>query len=538
VTDPSLPNGVSVWARESLPEQLWDYDDFTGTGEGPRSEPLTSFVSLGFVGAALRRSAWIWCATAALGLVIGVGLLQKVHPAYQVTVSIFMTNDPSEDPGSAMLVDALLAQDPRVAEAVIQKLGLNESPASLLKNYTATANNNAVLSITVISPSANAAASEANALAEEFLQYRTGILLAQQTSVSAAQSQKIAQDQKALSSLEKQISHVEGESATPAQQNELHSLRVKQASDSNVLATLQQSVASSQAISQLSTVSMISNSKIINTGYPAITHSRKKYAIEYVGGLFFGGLMLGMVIVIVRALASDRLRRRDDVADALGAPVRLSVSTSSRGSLQPIIRRRACKRNRDMKRVVSCLRSAVPSNRQAPVSLAVVAVDNPKTAASTIIELAVELVRDGKQVVVADLAGGAIARLVHAKGPGARTVNVRGVSLVLVVPDPDDVAPLGPLHPQVKDEMANTAIAVGYSGTDVLITLATLDPAVGADYLKTWADDVIAVVTAGQSSVVKVRAAGEMIRYAGTHLLGGILLGADKSDDSLGMASA
>ena len=39
------------------------------------------------------------------------------------------------------------------------------------------------------------------------------------------------------------------------------------------------------------------------------------------------GLVLGLGIVIVRALVSDRLRRRDDVAHALGAPVNLSVGS-------------------------------------------------------------------------------------------------------------------------------------------------------------------------------------------------------------------
>ena len=37
------------------------------------------------------------------------------------------------------------------------------------------------------------------------------------------------------------------------------------------------------------------------------------------------GLVLGLGIVVIRALLSDRLYRRDDVARALGAPVKLSV---------------------------------------------------------------------------------------------------------------------------------------------------------------------------------------------------------------------
>ena len=56
-----------------------------------------------------------------------------------------------------------------------------------------------------------------------------------------------------------------------------------------------------------------------------LAHSRlKPLVLDAAVGLVVG-LVLGMGIVVVRALVSDRLRRRDDVAQALGAPVKLSV---------------------------------------------------------------------------------------------------------------------------------------------------------------------------------------------------------------------
>ena len=56
-----------------------------------------------------------------------------------------------------------------------------------------------------------------------------------------------------------------------------------------------------------------------------LPHSRlKKLILDAALGLVVG-LVLGVGIVVVRALVSDRLRRRDDVAQALGAPVTLSV---------------------------------------------------------------------------------------------------------------------------------------------------------------------------------------------------------------------
>ncbi len=46
---------------------------------------------------------------------------------------------------------------------------------------------------------------------------------------------------------------------------------------------------------------------------------------------------------------------------------------------------------------------------------------------------------------------------------------------------------------------------------------------------------MVVVVTAGESSVEKVHSVGEMIRLAGTRLDSVVLIGADKSDESLGV---
>jgi len=61
-----------------------------------------------------------------------------------------------------------------------------------------------------------------------------------------------------------------------------------------------------------------------------------------------------MGFVIVRALVSDRLRRRDDIAHALGAPVTLSL-----GKPKPrwLPGRRG--QGRDQKRMVTHLRNAL-----------------------------------------------------------------------------------------------------------------------------------------------------------------------------------
>ena len=110
--------------------------------------------------------------------------------------------------------------------------------------------------------------------------------------------------------------------------------------------------------------------------------------------------------------------------------------------------------------------------------------------------------------------------------------------LLVVLPERDDIAPVGPVpfgaSPAVPDP-ADEALVTACAAADLLLILATLDPALGGDYLGTWATSAVAVVTAGRSSAEKIHGVAEMIRLAGTRLDSVVLVGADKSDESLGM---
>jgi hypothetical protein len=71
-----------------------------------------------------------------------------------------------------------------------------------------------------------------------------------------------------------------------------------------------------------------------------------------------------------------------------------------------------------------------------------------------------------------------------------------------------------------------------------VLTLIPLDPSVGGDHLATWAADAVVVVTAARSSWTKIHAIGEMVRLSGTRLALALLIGADKTDESLGVTPA
>jgi hypothetical protein len=271
-----------------------------------------------------------------------------------------------------------------------------------------------------------------------------------------------------------------------------------------------------------------------------VKHSLVKGAGLYAAGGLIGGLALGMAIVIIGATTSDRLRRRDDIAYAFGAPVRLSVGPLRKSRL-PSLRGRAASRRRHMGRVIEHLRNAVPGSSSGPAGLAVVAVDDTPTVARVVADLAVSSAKQGKRVVLADLSAGArAARLLGVDSPGIGMVSPSGVGIVVVVPAADDVAPVGPLKSHGSPAgyaQADESLKAACARADLVVSLVTLDPAFGGGHIATWATDVVAVVTAGRSTAVRIHAVGEMVRLAGTRLGSVVVIDSDKGDESLGITS-
>jgi capsular polysaccharide biosynthesis protein len=526
------PDQALVWSNgidHGPPERLWDDDQSAAAEELPAVDPTETLTSLGFITAALRRKAWLWCFLAVVGLLIGSGLYLKFPPSYKATTTLLMKNNPAEDPANAMTTDETLAQSVTVATQVLHELGLRQSAASFIAASSVTAPTDQVLVITVSAPSSNDAIRQASALATAFLQFRADYLRRQQQLLATQVNQQVQQAEQRIDSIAKQISLVSAQSASPAQQAKLRNLEAQSGAQSGIM----QNALVAVAAAQTTTTSMVNGSVVVDSAASSPRSHVKEPALYVAGGLI-AGLAVGMGIVIVSALTSDRLRRRDDVAEAIGARVRLSVGPlhASRGTLG--LRGRAS-RDRDMKRVIAHLRSVVPTNSHGTVGLAIVAVDNAGVAASAAVPLAVSWAREGKKVVVADLADGALANRLGAKASGVNTVSVNGEQLVAAIPDPGDIIPLGPLQPEAQDTPAGEELLAACASADRLLSLSILDPAFGAEHLATWATDVVVMVTAGRSSAATIHAVGEMIRLAGTRLVSVILIGADEGDESLGV---
>jgi capsular polysaccharide biosynthesis protein len=527
-----------------LSRQLWDFGDFGADEDNSASELATGLISLGFIREALRRTRKFWCATAVIGLLIGGYALHKFPPSYQASATIQLGNNNFVPPGIAVQDDQGIAQSHAVAESALRSLGLARvvSPVVYVGDYSALILTNNLLSITVKAGNPTDAVRQANALANAFLAVQKRTLLVQEATIDAALRQSITAAEDHLSALNKQISQLPAGSGATPQRVRLVTERNEAAGE---LQPLKNSLRGTIGNTRAWTATLINGSFVLDRGALLPRHM-KRYLLLYVGGGLIGGLFLGLFIVIFRELVSDRLRRREDVARAIGAPVRLSVSKLDLKKWRPGPQALAKAPGPRIQQIVAHLERAVPDDPRGLAALAVVPVDEPQVSALSLATLALSCARQGRRVIVADLCPGyPVAKWLGVGGPGMHEATVAEARLLVAIPDPDDVAPPGPLSRTAQQQRSaadgpafSDEVSAVCASADVLLTLAALDPATGGEHLSGWAHRVIAVVTAGRASAARIHAAGEMIRLAGIELLSAVLIGADTTDESLGEITA
>jgi capsular polysaccharide biosynthesis protein len=535
------PGRAVAWPARTGDDLLSAYEDSVLTDDRPPGGNGTGLVSLGYLAAALRRTKRMWLALGLVGLILA-GTYALVFPHQpQATVSVLLVDDPSQNPADEAATDVALAESLPVATAVVHQLGLSQAPATFAGTYSAVATTDQVLTITAKGSSSAVAVNTASAVATQFLKLRGQYETTQQQQTQAQLNQQVAQAQQTLDTVNAQLKQVQAEPASAARTAQLHSLEAQQSSAASALITVQNYAAQTQATAETLTQSMVGGSRVLNTAAP-VEQSMLKNAVLYGAGGLIGGLVLGLAIAVIMAVTSDRLRRRDDIAVALGAPVRLSVGPLRKRRGVSLLPGQAALLRRDAGRVLDHLGNAVPGSSKGPASLAVVAVDDPASVARLMVELAVAKAGTGSKVVLADLSDGArAARLLEFEGPGIGEAGAEDARIVVVVPGGDEVAPVGPLQSPATPEgyaEADAALVKACADADLVLSLVTLDPAFGAEHLATWATDAVAVVTAGRSTSVRIGAVGEMIRLAGTRLDSVVVISADPSDESLGSAAA
>ncbi len=359
-----------------------DLTAYTGArGEQPEESGtvISGPISLSYLKGALRRRRWVWIATALVGLMLGASLRIVEPPKYQAVADLYLMEPSNADPVTTMAGEANLAQTEPVAQQAVNDQHWNIYPYALLPSYKASVVGGPIMRITAKSKYPGAAVAVAGAVAKAYLENRTARLTRQNDVLVAGLNDQVAQLQKEMASANQTTEIADAVS--------IQNLVAQIQTDNEQLASL------------------VKNSSVIDPA-ALLPSTRKKVVIrDGVAGLI-GGLALGMAIVLGQAILSDRLRRRDEIAEALGAPVELSVGKYRRPLL--FRKRRLAMRvthpGPDLQMIVRRLSSRL---EQAPgAALAVVSVDCSEPAALGVATVALSLAEEGGRVTVVDLADG------------------------------------------------------------------------------------------------------------------------------------
>ena len=220
MTDPVI---FSLSEGSSGPDRLGAYYDFASP-ESRSADFAPGLVSLGFIMAALRRSARLLFVLTIVGLVVGVGVYKARPHQFQASATVLLTLSAYENSLSAPADDTAIAETRAVAGLAVQEFGLNQSVSSLLTSYTVVSPTDRVLVVTASAPSADLAVLRANAVASAFLRFRASELQDQQNLVQQALNQQVNLTTQRLDSINAQISRL----ASPAQQAQLGKLQTEQ----------------------------------------------------------------------------------------------------------------------------------------------------------------------------------------------------------------------------------------------------------------------------------------------------------------------
>jgi capsular polysaccharide biosynthesis protein len=252
----------------------------------------------------------------ALGAVT-LNLLTEVKYEGRSSVLLQRVEGETNTPSGAMATDAALAHSVPVATRVVEQLGLPVEPTDFLKEYTVSAITDDVLQFRVKRPTAEGAAAAAEALAEEFLAFRDAQNDAQVDTVIRSMEER-------RQALESQLRQVVAAlvTAQPADQSRLED---QQTELNRELGELKSRVADAQLQAELAS----DGSQVVEPAQVPRSPVQPKKSFNLLVGVFLGAVA-AVAVVTFSEIVSDRVRSRDEIASAAGAPVVASAVLSRR----------------------------------------------------------------------------------------------------------------------------------------------------------------------------------------------------------------
>jgi capsular polysaccharide biosynthesis protein len=491
---------------------VWRVEDDGDVQLQASSSAEAGLVSLPFLVAAVRRKWRRVVATAGICAFLALGLVQLQGGQHAATVTLLLVSDPNADPNSAMATNLSLLHTRTVSEEAVKQLGLPLAPDAFGATVTAGPLADQLMSVTVTGPSNEQAIKRVNALAAVYLKFRGQQLSALPDSTIKANNELIASLNNQITSLTKQI-----DASSSPSSPEISSLVTQRAQ-------LQQEVNNTEtanAQTSLQSQAIVKASHVVDAA--AIVHkSRIKGPVLAVMSGLIGGTALGIGLVLAPAILSTRLRRRDDVARALGLPVRFSAgAVRSRWWWLP---GRELRRNAE--KLAHGLATALPEDVET-ARVTVATVGDVRDGAYVVGALADQLARESTPVAVVDLsASGALSK--RSRRPFGRRDPIRNRQLVRVHRHDVRVSELASRTRQAGSEK-------DLASAEVVLTLIELDLGAGVDVLGDLADASVILVSTGRASAERLRSSATLVRQSDLHPAFAMLVGADDADDSSGL---
>ncbi|MGW6277601.1 YveK family protein [Kribbella sp. NPDC055071] len=516
-------------------EPAWADDDGLFANEPTAAFPPDSLVTFRFIRDALRRHLRIWLVVAFIGLVGGLASTVVLPAAHESTTRMLLTHREGQDPTKSMATDVSLATTHTVAQRVIDLLKLPETPDDLLKEYTAVPVTDRVMQVTATAKTSDDATKLATLVGQVFLIYRKEQIALQ----DAPLRRDLTAAQNGLTAAEQAVRAAGDNPDELAHPTSPEAARLGAARD-------RVQYISQQLLDQQVQAERMNSSRILDAAAPVPVSAKRTIVINAGTGLI-AGLFLGLGFVIVRALISDRLWKRQDIAHALGARVRLSAERPARWRFlpYPTYLRASQRRQPEIRLMVQHLDQRIFWGERPTPALAVVSVDDVKVCGLVVASLAYALAEEGKHVMVVDLTeSGLLATMLGVKTPGTHESRLSELGRRIDVhrPDPNG-GPAQGCYLRLSDSnrpasSGDIALDAAWEVADVVLSLATLTPELGADHLGTWASHAAVVVTAGMSTTTKIQATGEMLRLAGLEISTSVVLRPDRTDESVGVTEA
>jgi capsular polysaccharide biosynthesis protein len=480
----------------------------------PKAE--SGLVSLPFLVAAVRRKWRLVVATAGVCALLALGLSRLLAGQPAASVTLLVISDPTVDPSAAMTTNLSLLQTRTLSQQVVTSLHLPLTPAAFGATVTGGVLSDQLMTVTVTAPSSQEAIQRANKLAPIYLNFR-----AQQLSASADSS--IRANQERIDSLNSQIENLtaQADRASASGKAELATtLTTQRAQLQGVVSDAEQETAQTKIQNE----AIVHASHVVDSAAVVEKSRRRSTVLAVMSGLV-GGTALGLGLVLVPAVLSVRLRRRDDVARALGLPVSFSAGAVHSRWWVP---GRESRRNADT--LAHGLGTAL-SEDTVPARLTLATVGDVRDGAYVVGALADELARESTRVAVVDLSSSsALARPWRFRL--GRRDPVRNRQLVTV----------HRLDVRVSELTAGKGIRSGrhteLGDAEVVLTLIELDLGTGIDVLGDLAESAVVLVSAGLASAERLRSTAALLRQSDIQPVFAMLADADATDDSSGVLEA